>query len=235
MRLLITGSTGIAAATAAMARGRSAQVVTVGIDASADIVADLREETAAAKAFTQALVRLQGLDALFNVAGASGRRHGDGPWHECSLDGYRATFDSNCTPGFLMTRLALRHWLEIKSPGAVLNMGSVSAEHPEPQHFAAHAYAGAKGALHLMTRAAAAYYAPHGIRLNVIAPGLVRTPMSQRAQGDPAIMEFIERKQPLGGILTADEIAEAALFLLGDSGRKITGQTLVVDGGWSIA
>jgi len=201
MRLLITGATGIATATA----------------------------------FGRAVERLGGLDAVFNVAGVSGRRYGDGPWHECSVEGWRETFARNGLPAFLMTRLALRHWLREGTGGAVLNMGSVMAEHPEPGHFATHAYAGAKGALASMTRAAAAYYAPHGIRLNLIAPGLVRTPMSARAQQDAAVMELVARKQPLsGGILEAGEIAEAALFLLGDGARHITGQTLTVDGGWSL-
>lgn len=235
MRLLITGSTGMAAATAALARSRGHAVATVGLG-EADFLADLRDEAAAAQAFQLAVDRLNGLDALFNVVGASGRRLGDGPWHECSLDGFRGTFDVNCTPCFLMTRLALRHWLATSATGAVLNMGSVSAEHPEPKHFAAHAYAGAKGAIHLMTRAAAAYYAPRGIRLNVIAPGLVRTPMSERAQSDAAILQFVEQKQPLsGGILPAADVAEAALFLLSDAARHITGQTLMVDGGWSLS
>ena len=64
--------------------------------------------------------------------------------------------------------------------GAILNTGSVLARHPEPRYFSTIAYAASKGAIEAMSLAAAAYYAPSGIRINVLAPGLVRTPMSER-------------------------------------------------------
>ena len=85
-----------------------------------------------------------------------------------------------------------------------------------------------------MTLSAAAYYAPFGIRINVIAPGLVRTPMSNRAQGDPAVMEYIAHKQPLTrGLIAPDEIAKVACFLLKKDSNPITGQVVTVDGGWA--
>lgn len=235
MNLVITGSTGIAAATAELARARGHAVVTIGLDASADIVADLRDEFAVGVAFAGALERLREVDAMFNVAGISGRRYGDGPWHECSADGFDVTFESNVRTTFLMTREALRYWMREKRAGTVLNMGSVTASHPEPQRFATHAYAGSKGALESMTIGAAAYYAPYHIRLNVIAPGLVRTPMSARAQQDAGIQEYIRTKQPLtNGMLEPDAIARAALFLLSEESQPITGQVVNVDGGWSV-
>ena len=77
------------------------------------------------------------------------------------------------------------------------------ARHPSREFFATHAYAASKGAIESLSRAAAAYYATHGIRVNVIAPALVATPMSARAQTDEQIMAFVARKQPLlGGALT---------------------------------
>jgi NAD(P)-dependent dehydrogenase (short-subunit alcohol dehydrogenase family) len=82
----------------------------------------------------------------------------------------------------------------------------------------------------------AAYYASHNIRVNCIAPGLVRTPMSRRAQQDDTILEFMETKQPLArGLLEAADIAETATFLLNDKSSKITGQVIAVDGGWSVS
>ena len=235
MNLLLTGSTGIAAATAELARSRGHAVVTIGLDASAGVAADLRNETEVGAAFETALSKLGALDALFNVAGISGRRYGDGPWHECTAEGFDATFASNVRTAFLMTREALRYWMRERRPGNVLTMGSVSAFHPEPVRFATHAYAGSKGALEAMTIAAAAYYAPHRIRLNVIAPGLVRTPMSARAQQDPAILEYIRTKQPLSnGILEPEAVARAAMFLLSEESLPMTGQVVAVDGGWSV-
>ena len=103
-------------------------------------------------------------------------------------------------------------------------------------HFAAHAYAASKGAIIALTQSMAAYYAPHGIRVNAIAPGLVRTPMSARAQMSPEIQEFIRGKQPLkGAMLEAEEVARVAVFLLGAEAAQITGQVVTVDGGWTVS
>ena len=82
----------------------------------------------------------------------------------------------------------------------------------------------------------AAYYARDGIRVNAIAPSLVATPMSVRAQRDPGILAYLAQKQPLaGGPLAADAITDVALFLLSDDARMITGQVVRVDGGWSVS
>jgi NAD(P)-dependent dehydrogenase (short-subunit alcohol dehydrogenase family) len=87
-----------------------------------------------------------------------------------------------------------------------------------------------------MSLAAAAYYAPYGIRINVIAPGLVRTPMSARAQANPQIAEYMTHKQPLTkGLLSAEEIARTACFLLRNDSSPITGQVVTVDGGWAVS
>ncbi len=175
------------------------------------------------------------IDALFNVAGISGRRFGDGPLHECSLEGWQATMDNNARTTFLMSRAVLRRWMRDGTSGAILNMASVLAFSPEPHHFATHAYAASKGAILSLTTAMASYYAPHGIRVNAIAPGLVRTPMTARAQTDEAILRFVADKQPLSsGILEVADVAEAALFLLSERSRHITGTVLTVDGGWSV-
>ena len=119
--------------------------------------------------------------------------------------------------------------------GVILNVGSVLAEAPEPRHFATHAYAAAKGAVVAMSRSMAAYYAPLKIRVNVIAPGLARTPASERSQADAELLEFVGRKQPLAaGMVDAEDVARAALFLLGPDSRSITGDVLTVDAGWSV-
>lgn len=236
MKLLITGSTGIAGATARLARERGDTVVTIGLDSSADLLADLRDEAATEAAVARAIQELGGdVDALFNAAGASVRRQGDGAWHECTLAGFQAAFEVNVQTTFLVTRTVLRHWLAAGRPGSVVTLGSVLADAPEPTHFASHGYTGAKGALAAMTKAAAARYASQGIRFNLLAPGLVRTPMSVRAQENEEIMRFVAQKQALsGGILEADDVARAALFLLGADSRHATGQVFAIDGGWSV-
>ena len=107
---------------------------------------------------------------------------------------------------------------------------------PSPRFFSTHAYAASKAAILGLTRSAAALYAPQNIRLNVVAPALVATPMSQRAQGDDAILKFIRSKQPLDGgrIGQPEDLDAAVVWLLSDESRFVTGQVIAVDGGWSV-
>jgi NAD(P)-dependent dehydrogenase (short-subunit alcohol dehydrogenase family) len=120
--------------------------------------------------------------------------------------------------------------------GVILNMASVLAESPEPKFFATHAYAASKSALIGLTQAMAAYYAQVKIRVNAIAPGLTRTPMSARAQRDLDILDFLRVKQPLSeDLIEAEDVARAAVFLLSDEARYITGEVLSVDAGWRVS
>jgi NAD(P)-dependent dehydrogenase (short-subunit alcohol dehydrogenase family) len=245
--LLASGTTGIAAATAERALAAGARVFLVGLEppaaslAVASLVGDLRAPGVADEAVRRCVERFGRVDALFNVAGGSGRRAGDGPVHECTDAGWDATLDTNLTTAFRLSRAALRQMLAQPPDaggrrGAILHMGSVLAVAPEPEHFATHAYAASKGALIALTRSMAAYYAPHGIRVNAVAPGLVRTPMSARAQADPAVMATARARQPLApDLIDADAVAASALFLLDDGASAVTGQVLAVDGGWSLA
>ncbi|HLF92335.1 MAG TPA: SDR family oxidoreductase [Planctomycetota bacterium] len=246
--LLITGSTGIAAATAELAAARGDRVFVTSRtpehgEALAKrtgctfIAADLVRPDAAAKVLEQ----VGPLDALFNVAGISGRKQGDGPLHECTEEGWDLTLDTNVKSMFLMCKAALRRMLQQPVAanglrGTLLNMASVLGFAPQAQHFATHAYAASKGAILGMSKSMAAYYAPHKIRVNVIAPSLVRTPMSARAQSDPAILALMKTKQPLAeDLIDALDVARAALFLLSDDSRMITGDTLTVDAGWCVS
>ena len=120
--------------------------------------------------------------------------------------------------------------------GSIVNMGSVLADRPAPRFFATHAYAAAKAGIVGLTQSAASYYAPQGIRLNVLAPALVETPMSQRACGDEQIMQYVRNRQPLTqGVGQADDFRGAVVFLLSAQSQAMTGQVLRVDGGWSVS
>lgn len=254
---VITGSTGIAAATIKLAAREGNAVFFVSRDeescrALADElqadnlrcgyrVADLTDPEAVAEAVAACVAQFGRIDALFNVAGISGRRFGDGPIHQCSVEGWQTTFDHNAKTTFLMCREVVNQMLrqsvsENGLRGSIVNMASVLAIAPEAEHFATHAYAASKGAIVSLTKAMAAYYAPHKIRVNAVAPGLVRTPMSARAQNDAAILELMKTKQPLcEDLIAADDVAQAALFLLSDKARTITGEILTVDGGWRMS
>ena len=234
MVLLITGCSGIARATAEVALAQGSQVLLAGLGEDCFQV-DLTTHDGSDRAMAACLEKFGRIDSLFNVAGGSGRRFGDGPLHECTEEGWSHTMDLNLQTNFRMSRAVLRHWLKLEQPGTILNMTSVLAESPESARFATHAYAASKAAISGMTRSMAAYYAPHRIRVNAIAPGLVATPMSSRAQSDADLLKYMERKQPAsGGIIDASEIASAAWFLLSDASRAMTGQIVTVDGGWSV-
>lgn len=243
--IVVTGATGIAAAGARKAVSEGADVFIISrgedectalaeeIGAAGFSVADLTDETEAVAAFSDAAGALSRIDGLFAVAGASGRRHGDGPAHEATLAAWTKTLEINANPMFLAAREAMRAMRG--RGGSVVLISSVLAASPVPSLFATHAYAAAKGATNAFTTTSAAYYAPGGIRVNAIAPGLVRTPMSERAARDRDTVEYAARKQPLaGGLLEPETVADAAVFLLSDEAAQITGQVIAVDGGWSV-
>jgi NAD(P)-dependent dehydrogenase (short-subunit alcohol dehydrogenase family) len=245
--LLVTGSSGIAAATARMWAAEN-PVFVVGINkeecrslvgelGEADFaVADVRDEFAVRDAVSAGLGRFGKIHALFNVAGISARSAGDGPLHECKTEAWSTVMDVNAKGSFLMCREVLGAWTRNARTGVILNTGSVLARHPQRDHFTTVGYAASKGAIEAMSLAAAAYYAPCGIRINVIAPGLVRTPMSARAQTNAQITEYMIHKQPLTkGLLSAEDIAKTACYLLRSESSPITGQIVTVDGGWTVS
>jgi NAD(P)-dependent dehydrogenase (short-subunit alcohol dehydrogenase family) len=177
------------------------------------------------------------LDGAYHVAGGSGRSHGDGPLHELTDSGWAHTLGLNLNSVFYTNRAAVRQILEQGRGGTILNLGSVLGFDPSPKHFSTHAYAAAKAAIIGLTKSAAAFYARQNIRFNVLAPGLVATPMSKRAQEDPAILEFIAAKQPLDGgrIGQPSDLDSAAVYFMSDESRFVTGQVLAIDGGWGVS
>ncbi len=249
--VLVTGSTGMAASAA---RALSAEGAFVFVTSrTADhaqrlgteldtgwMAADLAHEEQAEAAVEACVQRYGRLDAVYAVAGISGRRFGDGLLHEASLAGWETVIANNATSLFLVGRAAIRRMLDQEpgpdgARGVILAMSSALARNPSPEHFGTHAYAASKGAIESLTRAVAAAYAPYGIRMNAIAPSLVATPMSGRAQSDPDVLAYLRRKQPLaGGPIDADAITPTALHLLCAESRMITGQVITVDAGWSI-
>jgi NAD(P)-dependent dehydrogenase (short-subunit alcohol dehydrogenase family) len=254
---LITGSTGIGAATARRAAEEGGRVYVVSRTADharglADEIraaggdvdwaaADLTVEAAVTSTVERCVERFGRIDGLFSVAGGSGRRFGDGPIHTVAREAWDRTLELNLTTQALVCR-AVVAWMRDQEPngsgtrGSILLMGSVTATDPAPEYFATHAYAAAKGAITSLMTTMAASYLPDRIRVNAVAPGLTATPMATRAASDPAIRAWAAQRQPLAGeLMDPLEVANAAVFLLSDESRAITGQTLKVDGGWSVA
>jgi len=201
------------------------------------LAADAIDPNAVRHCIARAAERFGGFHGLYHVAGGSGRRQGDGPLDQVTDAGWKYTLTENLDSVFYSNRAAAQWFMEKGTGGTVLNMGSVLALSPSPKHFATHAYAAAKAAIIGLTRSAAAFYAARQIRFNVLACALVATPMSHRAQHDPAISRFIRTKQPLDGgrIGVPADLDAAAVYFMSDESRFVTGQLFTVDGGWSVS
>jgi NAD(P)-dependent dehydrogenase (short-subunit alcohol dehydrogenase family) len=250
-KIVIIGGTagmGLSAALACIEEGAKVVVVGRNPENSEDakqkikdkgfvITADATDESVAPSAIETCIKNFGGFDGLYHVAGGSGRKFGDGPLHELTTEGWQKTLQLNLTSLMFSNRAAIKFFVEQKQSGVVLNMSSVLGFSPSPRYFSTHAYSAAKSAVFGFTKSIAAYYASYNIRANVLAPSLIETPMSQRAVHDDAIMDFIKTKQPLDGgrIGVPGDADGAAVFLLSDHAKFITGQIIAVDGGWGIS
>jgi NAD(P)-dependent dehydrogenase (short-subunit alcohol dehydrogenase family) len=220
---LVTGAAG-GIGNAVCAALSAAGYEVVGVDRDQ---ADLTEEGAVAAVFE----RFSRLDLVVCAHGGSGRRFGDGPVDACTLPGWNQTLEMNLTSVFLVCRGAIP-LLRASGGGAIVTVASVLGMVGGDRDFATHAYAASKGGLIALTRSMAVTYADAGIRCNVVAPGLIATPMSERAQSDPAILERLGELQPLtGGFGKPEDVADAVVYLAG--ARFVTGTVLTVDGGWT--
>jgi NAD(P)-dependent dehydrogenase (short-subunit alcohol dehydrogenase family) len=248
---IVTGAgsgIGRASATAFAREGASVALLDINadaIDATRQMIADaggvaiaiptdMTQADQVERAFDAAIQRYGRIDIAFNVAGASGRRWGDAPIADCTLEGWHKTLDVNLNSTFLGSKYAVRAMLQRDEGGSLINLASVLGLVGGDADFATHAYAAAKAGIIGLTRAVASYYAPQRIRANVICPGLIATAMSQRAQSNDAIRSRLPDLQPLTGDFgAAEDVAMAALYLASDEARFTTGAVLTVDGGWT--
>lgn len=225
--VLVVGRNQDTAGEAAQALGKKASV----------LVGDATLSQTAIEAVELCQREFGNFDGLYHVAGGSGRSFGDGPLHELTPEGWNKTMELNLTSLMLSNQAAVRKFMELGRPGTILNMGSVLGYSPSPRYFTTHAYAAAKAAIIGFTKSIAAYYAPYNIRVNVIAPALVETPMAKRAAGDEKILDFIKTKQPLAGgrIGNPKDLDGLAAYFMSDQSSFTTGQVIAVDGGWSVS
>jgi len=175
--------------------------------------------------------KLERLDALVCTHGISGRSLGDGPVDACTEEAWDAVLDANLKSVFLYAKCALEP-LRANGGGAIVALSSALGLVGGDADFATHAYAASKAGVIGLVRAMAVTYAPDRIRCNVVAPGLIATPMSLRAQGDPRIRARLRELQPLTGDFgTPEDVAAACVYLA--TAPFITGAVLTVDGGWT--
>jgi NAD(P)-dependent dehydrogenase (short-subunit alcohol dehydrogenase family) len=230
------GASGIGLATAQLFAEEEARVIVFDSQASGaesirlDLTSALEVESAIKRVFS----KYGQLDILVNVAGGSGRRWGDGPADSCTLEGWDKTLQLNLDSVFYCCKYALQAMLA-QGRGVIVNVSSVLGLVGGDEDFATHAYASSKGAVISLTRSIASYYAPRGIRANVICPSLIATPMSLRAQESEHIRSRLPELQPLtGGFGAPKDVAHAALYLAADESSFVTGSVLTVDGGWTV-
>lgn len=248
--VIIGGSTGIGLSAARAFVAHGAKVVAVGrtaesLEETSSVLAaqgrvlqgDASLPDTAKEAIGICRKEFGSFDGLYHVAGGSGRKFGDGPVHDMTVEAWNKTLSLNLTSLMLSNQAAINAFMAQRTGGTILNMGSVLGFSPSPGHFVTHAYAAAKSAVIGFTKSIASYYAAMNIRINLLAPGLVETPMATRAASDPLILDFIKSKQPLEGgrIGIPTDLDGAAIYFMSDFSRYTTGQLLAVDGGWSVS
>jgi NAD(P)-dependent dehydrogenase (short-subunit alcohol dehydrogenase family) len=150
-----------------------------------------------------------------------------GPLLELAASDWRRVVDVNLTGCFLAVRAAARR-MRAQRRGCIVNVTSINGVAPGPN---AGAYGATKAAVALLTQQMALEWAPDGLRVNAVAPGLIDAGMSEPIYADPAVRTARAGKVPLGRLGTADDVARAVLFLASEEAAYITGQNLVVDGG----
>lgn len=239
---LVTGaSSGIGRATARALAAEGASVVLVGrrqdrlraLAADLDptgvrvavCVGDLREEGACGATVGVARERFGGLDVLINAAGVIG----NGSVDATSPDEWDRVMDSNLRSVWLMTRAAAEALRERR--GAIVNVSSVTSIRP---YAGLAAYCVSKAAVDMLTRCAALDFAPHGVRVNAVLPGVVVTELHTVGGAVADYPGFLERGKtthPLGRVGQPEEIAALALFLASAEAGWVTGSCVSIDGG----
>ncbi len=234
--IITGGASGIGRATAVRfaAEGATVAVLDRDGDAAQRVAAeiggtgyavDVRDGDAVSRAVNAVAEATGRVDVLFNNAGAGDLR----PLHTVDDKLWHRLIDVNLTGTFNGMRAAVPLMLEA-GHGAIVNNASVSALTPTRNEAA---YSAAKAGVIALTKSGALEYGPH-IRVNGVAPGHVRTPLTAAWEQFPDVFEPVAAAIPLQRIGHADEIAEVVLFLSTARSSYITGQTLVVDGGISL-
>jgi NAD(P)-dependent dehydrogenase (short-subunit alcohol dehydrogenase family) len=228
---LVTGACGGIGSAAVMAFADAGfDVVGADRERGTDVAVDVGTPAGAREAVAAALARGT-LAAVFTAHGVTARSLGDGPVATCTDEAWNAVLDGNLRSTFLVCREAVPRLIEAGG-GAIVTLGSVLGLVGGDEDFDTAAYAASKAGIVGLTRAIAVRHARDGVRANVIAPGVIETPLSSRAQNDARIRGRLRDLQPLTGDLgRPEDVARAAVYLA--QAEFVTGVVLPVDGGWT--
>jgi NAD(P)-dependent dehydrogenase (short-subunit alcohol dehydrogenase family) len=177
--------------------------------------------------FDTAIQLQPGLDILVNNAGT----YSENEFLEMDFETFDRTMKLNVYSHFFMTQVFAKHWVANGTKGRVLMTGSINGRLAEQTHAA---YDTSKGAVEMMVRSLCVTLAPHGIRVNGMAPGLVRTPLTASALDQPGVQSWMEQHTPNQQVPGPEVCGPAAAFLVSDEACHIQGQMLLVDGGMSV-
>ncbi len=166
---------------------------------------------------------------LVNNAGQSGPFK---PLVDVGIDEWRALHAANLDGPFLCAAEAARRMIAAGTRGRIVNITSVHEE--ACNTWGSGAYQSSKGGLRNLTRSLAHEVAEHGITVNIVAPGMILTPMNARAMVDPVYLADAEAQIPLRRVGLPEDIAAMTLFLASDAASYCTGGTHYVDGGWML-
>jgi 2-keto-3-deoxy-L-fuconate dehydrogenase len=234
LAVIVTGGgSGIGLATGRLLAERGAAVACLDLDPSAAtaplfaVTADVTDEWSVKEAVEAAAERLGGVDVLVNNAGIGAR----GTIEDNPYDEWRRVLEVNLL-GIVRTTRAALPFLRASAHAAIVNTCSIAATVGLPERAL---YSASKGAVQALTFAMAADHVREGIRVNCVNPGTVDTPWVRRlldAADDPVAEErALAERQPMGRLVTAEEVAAAIAYLAGPRAGATTGTALAVDGG----
>jgi NAD(P)-dependent dehydrogenase (short-subunit alcohol dehydrogenase family) len=189
---------------------------------AAAVQVDVTDADSLDRAVDEILTRHGRLSVMCNCAGIEGpiRRVGNYP-----LDAWNAVLAVNLTGVFLGMRAAIR---AMDHGGSIVNISSIGASVAVPMMGA---YTAAKAAVEQLTRVAAVEYGPKNIRVNSVAPGAIRTPMTTQAS---SVIDHLVAITPLRRTASVAEVAAVVKFLASDQSAFVTGQSIIVDGGLTL-
>lgn len=233
LRAVVTGgASGIGLATATLLHDRGASVASLDLNPQTDgpihgIRCDVSDSASVATAVAAAAEHLGGIDIVVNNAGMGAQ----GAVTDNDDDEWMRVFDVNVVGMARVSREAMPHLVQ-SSAAAIVNVGSIAAWAGLPQRAV---YSATKGAVHALTLAMAADHVREGVRVNAVAPGTADTPWVQRllAKADDPAAEAaaLAARQPMGRLVSAEEVAASICYLASPLCGSTTGTILGVDGG----